>query len=109
MTSTDDKPQWDDAEAQKLIGKRVLVGLTILDADEELLEQKQFHGTIVDADARRGIGIQLEQGEELYRLPPDLTSVHPAPPGTYRLRSTGEEVVDPDLLSTWTIQKPDKA
>jgi hypothetical protein len=35
-----------------------------------------------------------------------MRAFQPAPPGEYRLKSTGEIVVDPDLLSTWTIRRP---
>jgi hypothetical protein len=38
---------------------------------------------------------------------PDLRGIQEAPPGVYRLRSTGEEVHDPDFFYTWTITRPD--
>jgi hypothetical protein len=43
---------------------------------------------------------------EVYRLPPDLRPVTDAAPGEYRLRSTGEVIVDPDVTITWTITNP---
>ena len=47
-------------------------------------------------------GIQLELADgSVYWLPPDTQSTYPAPPGSYRLRSTGEIVENPDYLSTW--------
>jgi len=39
-------------------------------------------------------------------LPPEPEAYEPAPPGEYRLRSTGEVVVDPDYLTTWTVGSP---
>ena len=45
-------------------------------------------------------------GGELLTLPPDLRPFQPAPAGSYRLRSTGEVVLDPDYLATWTIRRP---
>ena len=53
-----------------------------------------------------GIVIRLADGST-YRLPPDLRGIKQASPGTYRLRSTGEEVHDPDFFYTWTITRPD--
>ena len=47
---------------------------------------------------------KLNDGEIL-GLPPDLSSTRIAPPGEYRLRSTGEVVVDPDYLTTWNINR----
>jgi hypothetical protein len=38
-------------------------------------------------------------------LPLDLEALRPAPPGSYTLRSSGEVVVDPDLLSAWTVHR----
>jgi hypothetical protein len=38
-----------------MIGKRVLVGLTILSSDDESIEQRQITGVVATADADRGI------------------------------------------------------
>ena len=37
----------DERLAASFIGKRVLVSITYIDADEEPIEQRQFHGHIV--------------------------------------------------------------
>jgi len=88
---------------EDLIGKRVLVGLTFVSADDEVLEQEQFVGTVVSADAEDGVELQLDDGSRR-TLPPDLDAFEEAAPGDYRLRSTGEVVTDPDFLSTWTLR-----
>lgn len=41
-----------------------------------------------------------------YWLPPDVRPFTVAARGEYRLRSTGEVVVDPDLTATWVVTKP---
>jgi hypothetical protein len=66
---------------------------------------------IEEADAEEGIGVRLvgpgqPWDRELYTLPPDLSSLSEAAPGAYRLRATGETVVDPDFTSTWEIRTP---
>ena len=99
-------PDWNE-----LIGKTVLVGLTFADADGDVRERVQRHGVIETADPEEGIGIRLlapgqPWDRELYRVPPDLQAFKEAPPGAYRLRSTGETVVDPDFTSTWEIRAP---
>jgi hypothetical protein len=69
-----------------------------------VVRQTQQHG-INARITDRGIFIKAPNGEE-FSLPPDLNSLIPARPGTYRMRSTGEVIDDPDYLSTWTINVP---
>ena len=92
--------------AARVIGKRLLVGLTFVGASGELIEQKQLHGIVEQITRKAGIVIRLADGST-YRLPPDLRGIQEAPPGTYRLRATGEEVHDPEFLYTWEIVRPD--
>ena len=80
--------------------------MTYLDHNEELLEQKQFHGDIVRIDDHEGIVIKLRDSGNEFKLPPDISSLTPAPEGDYRLRATGEVVLNPDLMTTWTLTKP---
>jgi hypothetical protein len=84
-----------------LIGKRLLVGLTYLDADGEVVSTVQFSGVIAEGGGDEMLSVRRDDNGEIFTLPPE---VEPAPPGEYRLRSTGEVVVDPDYLATWTIQ-----
>jgi hypothetical protein len=101
-------PPWDSEFAAQLIGKTLLVGIAYLDAGGELIEEVQFYGVIVNAGPEYGITINC-QGEHIgqtYNMPPDLRWIEPAEPGEYRLRSTGEIVVDPDYTTTWTRRKP---
>ena len=49
--------------------------------------------------------VKLNDGE-IFCLPPNLSSTKIAPLGEYRLRSTGQIVVDPDYLTTWNINIP---
>jgi hypothetical protein len=103
--------EWDDARGRSLVGKTVLLGLTFATAEGEVTEQLQRHGVIETADPERGISVRLiapgqQWDRELYTLPPDLSSLSEAAPGAYRLRSTGETIVDPDFTSTWEIRAP---
>lgn len=106
-----DQPQWDEDRARALVGKYALVGLTFLDHQGNLIGRAQRHGRLVELDESRGIAIRfVAHGHhwdgEIYRLPPDLRSIAEAAPGEYRLRSTGEVVVDPDVTVSWTIASP---
>jgi hypothetical protein len=100
--------RWDELLANNLIGKLVLVGLTYLDAQGELLNQQQFSGRITRANQASGILLRLEGnrlGEE-YNLPPDTSSLRQASLGEYRLYSTEEIVLNPDFTVMYTIQRP---
>jgi hypothetical protein len=100
------RPAWDQAFAEDLIGSTVLVGLTRRTFFGH--KQEQFFGVVLTASANDGITLQLEgkREGEIYQLPPDLRAFDPAPPGEYRLRSTGEVVVDPDYVASWTVDPP---
>jgi hypothetical protein len=106
----DGRPRWDEGAAQALVGKTVIIGLTYVDAEGAVDRREQLHGQIVSADSEKGFAVELrgKRAGETYWMPPQPDNVHPAPPGTYRLRSTGEEIVDPDLVSNWIISKPDE-
>lgn len=79
-----------------------MVGITVLDANENLVNQFQFFGTVIRI-SEEGIGIEREDTSDIFTLPPDIRGFSIAEPGEYRLRSTGEVIVDPDILSTWTV------
>ena len=87
-----------------LVEKNILIGLTYYTADNELIEQKQYYGTVIESNENR-ILVKLND-EEIFGLPPDLSSTRIAPPGEYHLLSTGEIVVNPDYLTTWNINRP---
>ena len=93
-------------DPSSLLGKYVLIGITRIAADDTLIEKTERHGRIALVDPDEGIKVVLSDGEVL-TLPPDPDSFREAKPGVYRLRSTGEEVVDPDLTTVWTIREPE--
>lgn len=94
-----------DRDPYSLIGKYVLVGITRIETSGALIEKVECHGRIASVDGDAGIKVALSDGDEL-TLPPNPDAFRDAKPGIYRLRSTGEEVVDPDLTTVWTIREP---
>ena len=96
----------DDSKADEYLGKVVLLGVTYLDHADKLIEQKQWVGTILTFSRKEGIKITLKDSDEPCGLPPDQRGIRKAPPGVYRLRSTGEEIENPDYLATWTCVSP---
>lgn len=103
---------WDTSFAKTLAGQLVLVGRAYFDVGaEEPFEQQQLFGRVVHADERKGILLSLEGQRigEQFNLPPDTRSFRKAEPGEYRLRTTGEVVVNPDFTVTFSIQKSAKS
>lgn len=83
----------------RLIGARVLVGITYRDGARSSSIQR--YGTVIRCDDEV---IEIEGADgETFTLPPAPESFSPAPPGEYRLRSTGVVITDPDYLATWTV------
>jgi hypothetical protein len=89
------------------VGRTIIIGLTYLDHAGNLVEQRQLHGEVISA-YRKGIVIALagKYAGQTWNMPPALESIRGAPAGEYRFRETGEVVVDPDLMATWTITAP---
>ena len=86
-----------------LIGKTILVGLTYYTKENEFIEKKQFWGTVTESNEKH-ICFRQKDGS-IFSLPPDLRSTKRAPKGEYRLRSTGEIVIDPDFTSVWIVNR----
>jgi hypothetical protein len=98
---------WDEEDAKALMGKRVLVGVTYLDEHDNETRQTQYFGTVISVHERDGIRVQCEGSRigEIEWLPPAPRMLSPAKLGSYRLRSTGEVVEDPDFTTAW-ISRP---
>jgi hypothetical protein len=69
------------------------------------VDQRQFHGRVVRANAWEGI-VLVQPSDEGVRLPPLLKAIQKASPGEYRLSTTGEVVVNPDYTCTWSVTRP---
>ena len=83
-----------------LVGRRLLVGITLQDGAGQVISRDQFCGRVVEvAD---GVVVVDRNGTPAF-LPSDEAAYEVAAPGTYRLAGTGEEVVDPDYVTTWTL------
>lgn len=87
----------------ELVGKILLVGITYYTSSNEIIEQKQFYGTVTEAN-ESVICIKQSDGTE-FILPSDLSSTKRARPGEYKLQSTGEIVTNPDFFATWNLIK----
>ncbi len=102
-------PDFDEELAEGYLGKYLLVGITCVDHEGNLLSRRQLHGEIVAATAD-GIDIELHGNNEgdIWRMPPILSDLSLAKPGIYELSSTGEAVENPDFTVSMTIRRPIK-
>jgi hypothetical protein len=103
-----DREGWDEATRARRptrAAARALVGITYLDAKGVPVRRAELHGVVARAGPD-AVVLRLHGSDEEFTLPPALDAFEPAPPGEYRLRSTGEVVVNPDLLATWTVRAP---
>ena len=85
-----------------LIGRTIIVGMTYLDQKGEVERQVQHFGTITNI-VGHDMTIEGPDGKVLH-IPYDVRALSVAAKGTYRLRQTQEEIENPDLLATWTIE-----
>lgn len=108
----DDPTVWDQDDADWLVGKYALVGITHVAADGSTVTgQDQFHGRIESADQQNGFELACEgewAGQKM-TLPPDLAAFQRAEPGEYRLKASKDVVIDPDVLASWSIVEPANA
>jgi len=99
----DGRVRYDPELANRLVGKVILIGVTYEDFRGNVKGQEQFFGTVKTVDPKFGITVALggERAGRMYRLPPSTESFTPAAKGEYRLRNTGEVVIDPDFTTEW--------
>lgn len=93
-----------DITFDELIGKVILIGVTYVDKDDNLLDRKQWWGIVEGASSDIGIRVALKNSSDPCTLPPDLNAIRRAPPGEYRLKESGQIIQDPDFLTTWTCE-----
>jgi hypothetical protein len=92
-----------DRPPNDLKGARVLVGVTYHRNDGRA-DHVQVHGTVQRVDATV-IEIVRPDGT-VFALPPAPEAFARAERGVYSLRSTGEEIRDPDYLAQFEVYPP---
>lgn len=88
------------SDAIQYVGHTALVGITYLNADGSVCEQVQMHGTVTRLDERGWLVLSRPNGQGEFTFPPRLK---PAKPGEYRLRSTGEVIVNPEFIGVYSV------
>lgn len=90
---------WDDAFARSLIGQSLLVGLTHVTHDDELIERRQIFGIVESCDPVKGIAIRERKSGEIVIIAPVLDAIEYGDPGTYQLADDDEVVENPDFTA----------
>jgi hypothetical protein len=81
----------------ELVGRSILIGVTWVDEVGQVTGRSEFAGRVIAA-APDGIVVQRSDGHRDFTLPGDTSFIQRAAPGVYRLKSSGEEITDPDFL-----------
>lgn len=99
--------KFDKTFAKKLLGKSILIGVSVIDSEGNCESQQQMHGLVKSASETDGILILLNGcflGNE-WKMPPDTSCINVAEPGEYNLKATGEVIKNPDFLCTWEVHR----
>lgn len=99
---------WDKEFANDLLGCTLLVGITYVDHDDQLLRRQQVFGTVISADPLAGIVIRKSDCED-FTIAPILDAIDPAQPGIYQLADEDETVEDPDFTALLTVRSPHRS
>ena len=91
----------------ELRGKKILIGVTNVDKQDNVLDRKQWWGVVEDASLETGIRVTLKNSSEPCVLPPDLSAIRIASPAEYHLKDSDEIVKDPDFVTTGTCVEGD--
>lgn len=97
---------FDNDRAATMIGKHLIIGLTIHDALDNVVDRVQLHGNIVRVNEKEGVVVQLLPSGVEYAMPAVFSAYEEAPPGDYHFQSTGEVITNPDLMATWVVYEP---
>ena len=98
---------FDQAHAEAMLGKNVMVSLTYMDKFGYLEAFDQFTGQSLRINNEDGLVVMRADTQQEMNLPPDLAHYQPAEPGDYKLAESDKIVSNPDYLVEWDIYPPD--
>jgi len=88
------------------IDKTILIGITHLDTEGNILRQEQYHGVIESVSETKGVSVKCVGLDENFFMPPNTSHYIEAAPGEYKEHNTGDTIVDPDYLCAWEVTWP---
>lgn len=90
---------------EAIIGRSVIVGMTFVNANNEVLEIKDFAGQVIEISDEKGIVICNHDSKQAIALPLNFDAFKPAVKGNYTLKQSGLKIMNPDLTCEMTIIK----
>ncbi len=87
------------------VGKRILVGLTYLNANGDVQEQVQLHG-LISSVGENTLTFEKADGSGQFAIPFDGQLTAADPEAIYTLRNTGEAVSGVNFVASFTIHSP---
>ncbi|TLP45550.1 MULTISPECIES: hypothetical protein [Cohaesibacter] len=87
---------------QDLVGKKLFISLTYVDADGKVIDWLETHGPITEIQSDNVI-IEQANGEGLIAIPNDPEGMEIAEDGECQMIESGA-IVEVDYISSWTIQ-----
>ena len=94
-------------QAAAMIGKSVIIGLTIHDRDDNEVDRVQLHGETLRINQEEGVVVKLLPSGVEYNMPAVLGAFEEAPPGDYQFQNSGEIITNPDLMTSWVVYEPE--
>jgi hypothetical protein len=94
------------AFARRFLKTKIIVSVTYFDDEFNEVETRQLWGIIAAINARQGIVVMNPNRNIKFYLPPDLSCLEPAKRREYRLKPTGEILMDPGYITSWTVAMP---
>lgn len=93
-------------DAKYIIGKSVVVFMTIINQNDEIIEKNDFAGTVVEISQKSGVVVANEALKKYVRFPAQLDAFRAAKRNKkYILPSMGYEIQDVDLICEMTVRR----
>lgn len=99
-------PQHNSENIETLLGKHILIDVTVRAHDETLLERRQAHGDVIRVSPNEGVVVKLSDVDNEMALPPDMDRFEPLEPGRYPLGTEGAAAENPDFRIDLTVHMP---
>lgn len=92
----------------ELVNKTILVGLTHVNDNNEVLGHSEYFGKIIEASHEKGVVVYRYGVRDFTSLPPLLENYIPGRKGKYTLKSSGLVIENPDFTCTWRVNTSKK-
>ena len=96
---------WNELQ-KSLKDKIFLIGITFINENEDVIENYQTSGKVLEL-TDDGMITFLRENKSDFQIPYDERAIMKAEKGDYKEKSTGKIIVNPDYISRWKIEVKD--